>query len=484
MKISRSTLERSILRDSFYEFVKRFWSVVVAEKPVWNWHIRIVCRELQKMAKRVAKGKDKLYDLIANIPPGTTKTLIVSVMFPAWVWTFFPSARFICVSYAENLALDSSRRCRDIVESDKWRELFGDVQIRDDQNTKSNFENKHKGYRHCAGIDGTLTGKHAHFLIIDDPINPKGAASKAELENVNAIITETLPERVVSRTVAPTIMIMQRLHKSDPTAHMLSCASKDNPIRHIILPAEVTGNGYNEVKPRKYAKYYKKDPHERGKRLLDVRRLTRKALKLSRAKLREYGYAGQMLQRPAPASGGMFKIDRIRTEPVVNRERFTRLIRFWDKAGTLDGGAYTVGLLLGIDRRGSYWVLDVIRRQLDSAQREELIEDTAKEDGKGVEVGVEQEPGSGGKESAQGTAKRLKGYIVHIVRPSGSKEMRAEPVSSQVNAENFYMAIAGWNKDFKEELQYFPKSEYMDQVDALSGAFTIMCEQQTEMGVL
>jgi len=79
------SLEAQICRESFYEFVKRMWFEVVPEIPVWNWHIKYLCDELQTVAENQFEGHRREYDLIINIPPGTTKSTICSVMFPMWL---------------------------------------------------------------------------------------------------------------------------------------------------------------------------------------------------------------------------------------------------------------------------------------------------------------------------------------------------------------------------------------------------------------
>ena len=470
--ISKELLQKSILEDSFYDFVGYFWDTVVPEDPVWNWHIEYLCREMQKVAERVFAGKSKKYDLIINVPPGSTKSTICSVMFPAWIWTRMPTCRSICGSYSYALSLQLSRKTRDIITSEKFIELF-DAELRGDQNTKGHFENTAGGYRYSTSTGGTVTGYHGHFLIIDDPLNPQEASSEVELKNANVWIRETLSSRKVDKEITPTILIMQRLHEDDPTADMLG--QKNVPTKHIKLPAEIDKASRKTVKPKSLIKRYKKDPDKPGMRLLDPVRLSRMALDESLSKLLEYGYAGQFLQSPVPLAGGMFKTSRLRIDqPPLPIGDWIQKIRFWDKAGTEGGGAFTVGVLLGEDKEHRFWILDVIRVQLDTGEREKLVLLTAQMDGLGVKIGIEQEPGSGGKESAQNTVKNLRGFNVEVVRPTGDKAIRAMPLSAQVNVGNVYMAVGEWNNAYMNELTLFPNSKYKDQVDASSGAFTLL----------
>ena len=190
----------------------------------------------------------------------------------------------------------------------------------------------------------------------------------------------------------------------------------------------------------------------------------------------------------------MFKTQRIQidTPPGLGSKQWT-LCRFWDKAGTQGGGAYSVGLLMGRWRpsgaakdgsEDAWWILDVVRAQLDSGEREKLLVQTAKADGKQTTIGIEQEPGSGGKESAQATVKRLAGYRVKVVPAVGSKEERADEWSSMVNAEAFKMKAAPWNRDLLDELKFFPYSTYKDQVDAGAGAYTILANPVKKVGAV
>ena len=101
---------------------------------------------------------------------------------------------------------------------------------------------------------------------------------------------------------------------------------------------------------------------------------------------------------------------------------------------------------MGVDVDQKSAVLDLLRGQWEAAARERIILQTAQIDGKGVAIGVEQEPGSGGKESAQSTVKMLAGFRVRVDRPTGDKEVRADPYAVQVNGGNVYLVQGPWNK--------------------------------------
>lgn len=477
-------LVRSICHERFYYFVQEFWGVVVPEDPVWNWHIEYICDTFQEDAERVFRGEPKLHDTIVNISPGSTKSTVLSIMAPAWIHARHPHMRVICASHTQQLTYELGRKCRMVEDSEMYRSAFPEVVPSHDQWTKSYFVNTAGGGRLCATVGGmSPTGFHAHFLIVDDPLDPQKAKqiSGVEIDAANNFMAETLPSRKVNKETAVTWLIMQRLHQNDCTGYLLG-KGKDT-IRHIRLPAEKSVR----VRPARLRRMYVDG-------LMDPVRLNRGVLEEARIDLGEFGYSGQYRQDPVPRGGGMFKTRKIEidTSPGMGSRQWVHLCRFWDKAGTKDGGAYTVGLLMGRWRpagapadgsEDNWWILDVERDQLDASEREKLILQTAKRDGYRVIVGIEQEPGSGGKESAQLSVKRLAGYIVRVVPAVGTKEERADSWAAQVNMDGgFRMRRAEWNTDLLEELKYFPFGTYKDQVDAGAGAFAILARPVVRVG--
>lgn len=475
---------RSICRDSFFEFLKEFWPTIIAEDPIWNWHIEYLCNEIQKVAERVFQGLPKLYDLVINISPGSTKSTIISQVFPAWTWSRMPSARHICASYAYQLALKDSIRCRDIVESALYQACFPNIHLREDENMKGLFVNTLKGSRLSVGVRGQVTGYHGHFLAVDDPLNPEEAFSEAELAKANRWMETTLPSRAIDKAITPLILVQQRLHQGDPSGEMLA---KGGDVKHICLPAELT----DAVAPPELREFYRDG-------LFDPIRLPRSVLEEMRRKLGEYGYASQFLQDPVPLGGGMFKIDCFKLEKESPRQ-MVKLIRSWDKAGTKGGGAYSCGVLMGIDKIGDPWIIDVIRGQWAAAEREKIIKRTAEMDASGiyvrttkeedaetyVEILLEIEGGSGGKESAENTIRNLAGFHVTAVHPTGDKEARAYAFASQVGVQDHVHVLERhWTRAYLEELRFFPRSKYKDQVDASAAAYNRIARRKRRIGGL
>jgi predicted phage terminase large subunit-like protein len=170
-----------------------------------------------------------------------------------------------------------------------------------------------------------------------------------------------------------------------------------------------------------------------------------------------------------PAAGLVFNRSWFDLVDVAPRQS-TR-IRYWDKASLAGKGDWTAGVRMAVDTDGVYWVEDVIRGQWSALERNRVILQTAALDGDDCEIGLEQEPGSGGKESAEISVKQLAGYMVHTDRPTGDKLTRARQFAAQCEARNVKIVRGDWNAAFLDELHGFPEAKNDDQVDSAASGF-------------
>lgn len=484
---------RALTMNNLFFFIQYFWESYSQQPFIPNWHIEVLCKELEILARRVAEGKPREYDLIINIPPGTTKTATVSIMFPIWCWVNWYWMRFITASYTAPLSLESAEACREIIRSDRFRKIFPEIDIKEDKDTKSNFRIVKKvfrkgyvpqqilgGNRFSTSVGGSVTGFHAHLILVDDPIDPNRVMSDTEVRKANHWMDSTLPFRKVDKNVTATALVMQRLHQDDPTGHLLKLAgvkkdkdgnwtypAKKGKIRHICLPGEIR-NYKKNVHPPELAQFYVDE-------LLDVKRLGWDSLNeiLNKG---QYIYGGQVGQDPVPLGGGMFKTDNIiirTTMPSPSEIHST--VRYWDKAATEGGdGAYTAGVKMSKLKNGRFLVEHVTRGRWSTEEREKRIKRYAGVDSERCKIGIEQEPGSGGKESAEATIRNLAGFVAYKDRATGDKALRADPYSVQVNNGNVELLAGDWNQEYIEEMKNFPNSTYKDQIDASSGAFALL----------
>ena len=469
-------------KKSYFYFLQTFWDVIVNDPPHWNWHIPYLCGQMQIIIERVHKRLPRLYDLVINLPPGTTKSLICTVFLVPWIWTKYPYFRIIKVSYNDHLTLEHADYIRDIVRSEKYQEYFPHVALKFDKSGKSNFrvnfKDEETGFWRLGGgvlstsVNAKATGFHGHLKITDDPIDPQKAVSDAELKKTNQWISQVLSSRVVDKRIVPEITIMQRVHKKDPSGIAIEKAKKGKKIKHICLPGDVLSKDNRErVNPQILLSQYDKQGG-----YLDPVRLDETALLELKLNLGQYGYKSQIDQNPVTPGSGMFDVSQIK---IIDPGAFNfqanvvRVIRYWDKAGTEADGAYTCGTKMAQLRGNLFLVMDVVRGQWGTHKRELTMQETVQIDGPDVAQYLEQEPGSGGKDSAliskEGLAKF--GNKVILDRPSGDKIYRADPFSIAINLGYVAILKAKWNDAWIEELDEFPNSDYKDQVDSASGAY-------------
>lgn len=476
MQIDYYTELARLCQDNYHSFLKTFWKILCpTDKLVDNWHIKLLCDELQTAAERVFAGEPKEYDLIVNVSPGTSKSTIFSIMYQPWLWTRDPSIRFLGVSCNDDLAWDFSGKAKRIVESPLYQKLFPHVKLRKDVNSKSLWANSCNGERMSYGLGSNVVGKHAHIIGMDDLINAQQARSPADLHTAEHFIREIIPTRKTDKLRTFSFLVMQRFSVNDPTAVILREWPK---VKLICLPGEETEN----IQPKELRKYYKDG-------LFDPIRMPREVLDDFRIKMHEYGYAGQILQVPIPASGGVIKVDRIVQHDlgVPEHIKFVKKVRAWDKAALDKAGDYTTGILLALTEDKQVWILSIIRGQWSTDERERIILATAHADGKDTKITFEQEGGSGGLDSVRESVKRLGGFVVHVEKHTqkGGKLTRADAFATQVNFGNVHTALRGkiWD-EFVREAMYFPDVMNDDQIDAVALAYTVLTRQTVRLGVL
>ena len=201
-------------------------------------HLKILCDTLDKFLKnKLLKDDGTPYNkLQIAMPPrhGKSRTL---VNFSTWALGRRPlEERIICQSYNDTMAQDFSRYTRDAIMETRqmpdqyvFSDYFPDVRInrRNKSVMKWAIEGSFMSYI-GSGIKGTVTGKGGSIIIIDDPLNPKQAASPTMLKSANDWMDSTLSSRKVNKALTPTILIMQRLHEDDTTGPV--------ELPHVLLP--------------------------------------------------------------------------------------------------------------------------------------------------------------------------------------------------------------------------------------------------------
>lgn len=446
-------------RRSFFFFVKTFWDVIIKEEPVYNWHIPYICMELQELSAYIVERKKKPYDIVINIPPGTTKSTIVTIMYPAWLWTQDATIRIITNSYSADLAMEHAVKSRDIVASERYRMLFPEIVLRRDKFAKQSYENTLTGARYIASTGGTITGKHSHIIINDDPLNPSQAASDIDRETANRH-TGTLSSRKVNKENTPTITIMQRLHEMDVTGFLLS--KKGEKIKHICLPAELTDG----VRPAELRARYVGG-------LLDPLRLSRDVLDEALVDLGSRGYAGQYEQNPIAEGGNIVKKAWFQ---YIHKADFDRLRKgepitfFVDTAYTDKTINDPSGIISTCKIGNDLYVTHARKWLLKFPDLIKAIPAYVQANGYAQSSTIRIEPKANGLSVIDQLKADTKLNVTKTPTPTDSKETRINASSPLVECGRVHLVIGAWNEEFTEEICGFPAKVHDEYVDLLSYA--------------
>lgn len=230
---SRRAIESEQAVRHLAPFVRQAWEIVEPGTDlVWNWHLTVLCDALE----RQVRGDPDYRKLVICVPPGTMKSLLVSVFAPAWEWLHTPERRKLVLSNDDDLAARDSRRMREVITSDWYRSLVELVDGRrdrepwtlsKDQVEKVNFANTRHGFRQSRSTGSKITGKRANDLILDDPMDAREVVNgsieqvAARLETINNVVDKVLPSRVNNLAEARWTLIMQRLHEDDPAGRAI-----------------------------------------------------------------------------------------------------------------------------------------------------------------------------------------------------------------------------------------------------------------------
>jgi len=471
---------------SLAAFAQEFWPILEPDvRIVWGWYLDEICRHLEAVTDGLIR------DLVINIPPRFSKSTLASVMWPCWEWTFRPGRKFLFSSYGSDLSERDSLKCRRLIHSApyqaRFRDRFAIGADRDLKDTTIKFENNRGGYRLATSVTGVTTGEGADVIVCDDPIKAEDGNSETVRNRAIRWWSETMSSRLNDVRTGAKVLIMQRLHEQDLSGYWLSSGVPE----HLCFPMEyevdLDPNGDPVPRTTSLGSY---DHRTIAGELLCPERVGPDELLRLRSENTEYSWAGQYQQRPAPRGGGMFRLDKI--ELVSHIPSTARLLRCraWDRASTAAPtrvarvvagirSAYTAGVLMAIDvTTNTVYIEDMVRGQWGTDQREAVTLATAEHDGHNVTIVLEQEPGSAGVDSVKATARMLTGYVALADRVTGGKDVRADPLATQVAFGNVKIVTGPWDYHaLLREMETFPNGRYRDQCDACTMAFNFLSQR-------
>ena len=229
----------ALLRSDLRFFVWKCFQTILPGTPYLpNWHIDAIVHQLM----RVQAGD--ISRLLINQPPRSLKSICVSVAYVAWLLGHDPSRRVIVVSYANEFAAELHRQFRMIIDAPWYRALFPAMRPARDSGTE--LVTTAGGSRYATSVGGTLTGRGADLIIIDDPLKAEEAMSEPARKRVIDWYAGTLVSRLNDKENGPIVVVMQRLHENDLAGHLLDQGGWE----HLDLPAIAVEDSVIPLGPR------------------------------------------------------------------------------------------------------------------------------------------------------------------------------------------------------------------------------------------
>jgi predicted phage terminase large subunit-like protein len=467
-------LDIELSQRGYREFIKIAWRWVEPSKPFQhNWHIDAIADHLEA----VVKGEIKR--LVINIPPGSTKSISVSVMFPAWVWTFRPGVRFVYGSYNDDLSLRDAKRCRRLIDSDWYQDRWGRV-FRPhwaDNWEAGRFSNDKGGSRKTTSIAGGVTGEHADIQVADDPHKPydlTGSLSIAEKskETVLEWWRSTMSTRTTDITKTARIVMMQRLADGDLAGEMI----KSGLYEVLCLPMEF------ESKRKCFTSIGFEDPRKKENEILDPKRWPRKQLEILKQELGPRAAQAQLQQNPAPREGTIFKDKHFsnRYSELLLSPNAT-LIQSWDCTFSDSGDSYVCGQIWANDK-SFFYLINQIRERLTFTKTIRAIKHYIKEYPEAYTILIEK------KANGAAIIDALENEGINGLYPIDPKESKAarasavEPYFEMGKVMLPHESIAPWIVKYESEMKNFTgqKSEINDQVDATTQALSWFMKNRSD----
>lgn len=484
MRIPLWQLDRElVIRDepgSLCRFVRMCFAQVEPCDFVDNWHIAVICRYLEA----VSRGEIKR--LVINIPPGTMKSLIVSVFWPLWEWTRRPETKWMFASYDATLSARDGRRMMKVLQS-RWFQRRFEPRLTELRPAATDFENTEGGFRFSTSVAGKATGRHADIQVVDDPIKPHDvrgslAVTKKAIGAVSTWWKETMASRRADPETFRRVIVMQRLHEDDLAGEMLS----EGGWMHLCLPMRAEPS---KICACRNPECSPEDPRIEEGELLWPERFPEEVV--SEDETTGMGpsvAAAQNQQRPTPASGGIIQKHWFRywhTAPNTStpsdpkfpcRDKICAVLpedgtwlQSWDMTfkGS-DGTDFVAGGVWLFAAPNAYLVAQVCRRMSFVETCRAVIAMSTRYP---MALTKLVEDKANGPAVVDMLKKEISGLV--LVNPQGGKEARAHACSGLFSAGNVYLPhdeLAPWVPAYRTQLVTFPRGVHDDMVDQTTQA--------------
>lgn len=472
-KTNKDVLLALKCQTRYFEFFRTFWPTISQEELKESWHLKFIADELQVVGEWIINRQPKQYDLLINVPPGSSKSTLATILFPVWLWVNDPTLKVISGSFSSSLSVGHAALSRDCIDSELFRRLYGHLfGIRRDFDAKTLYKTTEGGARITTSSGASIIGEHASCLIVDDPIDPRGAKSAAVVESVNDWFFKTLPTRKVDKANTPTILIMQRLAQKDPAGLLLKKAKEEGKaVRHICLPAS---DDY-PIHPAGHPVTYKGETltiRERYKRtggLLDPVRMQPKVLQEYQVTLGSAEYGGQFGQQPRSAKGNIIQrqwlpvIPIRKLAPVVleSQRHFVADTAYKEKQENDPSGCLCYSecqdYLFLWDYLSGRFAFPALLRELTR-----FVKDNGNH-GSMLHV----EPKASGVSVVQSLRESTDLNVTEWQMAEGDKIARVNSITAKLESNRVVLVEGPWNEAFIESCLLFPRGAHDEEIDCL-----------------
>jgi predicted phage terminase large subunit-like protein len=348
------------------------------------------------------------------------------------------------------------RQFRAVVESDWYRELFPNTQWA--KSTNLDFVTTKGGGRYAVSVGGTLTGRGADLIIVDDPLNASEAFSEPARRKVIDWYVGALVSRLNNKGKGAIVVVAQRLHEDDLPGHLLRAGGFED----LCLPAVAVER--QEI-PLPGGRAFVREPGD----ILHPEREGRDVLERIKAEMGSLAFSAAYQQRPLPLEGNLCRREWIQFyERLPELSLGDKIVQSWDIATSLgvknDWSVCTTWLIQSND----YYLVSVFRARLEyPALRRKVIELAGQCHANAVLI---EEAGPGANLLQDLHVATPNGMTRPIgVKPEGSKAERFGAQTAKIEAGHVHLPKdAAWLADFLDELLGFPASRHDDQVDSVS----------------
>jgi predicted phage terminase large subunit-like protein len=440
----------AILRSDLGYFAERCFCELNPQAAfAMNWHIEVIA------AKLTAVREGKIRRLIINLPPRHLKSLLASIAFPAWCLGHDPSAQILSVSYGQELADKLARDCRGIMISPWYQRIFP-TRLAPHRHAVQEFITTDQGYRLATSTGGVLTGRGADLILIDDPLKPEEALSKARRDATNDWYANTLYSRLNDKRRGGIVIIMQRLHEDDLVGHVLG----QEPWEVVSFPVIAEADEVHEVAtiwgPERFTRRQGEALHPAREPLATLEHIRRT--------IGEYNFAGQYQQSPAPLGGGLVKEAWFKRYGEHERpERFERIVQSWDTANkATELSDFSVCTTWGVRGKNLY-LLGLLHQRLEYPALKRAVRE--QRDLFAANVVLIEDKASGTQLIQELIVEGC--YGVTRYQPTTDKIMRLHAQTAMI--ENGFVYIpetAPWLAEYLHEMTVFPNGKHDDQVDS------------------